>query len=151
MIRVRSWPALPTNGSPCASSSAPGASPTNISGECMSPTPNTTFFREAARRGHFWHTLARDRNWAIAASFATGSRVPLAAEAGAANSNTAWLGGLAACEASPDRGNKTPDTDTDRVCRGSGAASAANVSGDTGTNLTPHAFRLSKYAKNVGG
>src|SRR5205814_7405240 len=92
------------------------------------------------------HTLARDRTSAIAASFAAGSRFPPAAEAGAANSNTAWLGGLAASATSPDRGNRTWDTDTDRVCRGGGAASAANVSGDTGTNLTPHAFSSSKYA-----
>ena len=38
MIFVRSWPALPTKGSPCRSSSAPGASPTN-SQFCIQ-TPN---------------------------------------------------------------------------------------------------------------
>ena len=31
MMSVRSWPARPTNARPCSSSSAPGASPTNIS------------------------------------------------------------------------------------------------------------------------
>ena len=31
IIFVSSWPARPTNGTPCSSSSAPGASPTNIS------------------------------------------------------------------------------------------------------------------------
>ena len=48
MIRVRGWPAAPTNGSPCLSSSAPGASPTNISGESTSPTPKS---HAAARPG----------------------------------------------------------------------------------------------------
>ena len=37
MIFVSNCPALPTNGSPCSSSSAPGASPTNINGESMLP------------------------------------------------------------------------------------------------------------------
>src|ERR1051325_10356952 len=39
----------------------------------MSPTPNTTFWRAAARFGHFTQTIARSRNRAIAASFAAGS------------------------------------------------------------------------------
>ncbi len=53
MIFVRSWPALPTKGRPWISSSRPGASPTNISSEWMSPSPGTAFFRSRARR-HFW-------------------------------------------------------------------------------------------------
>ena len=42
MILVSSCPARPTNGSPCRSSSSPGASPTNISDAVGLPTPNTT-------------------------------------------------------------------------------------------------------------
>ena len=45
MIFVSSWPARPTNGSPCRSSSSPGASPTNINRACGLPTPNTTWRR----------------------------------------------------------------------------------------------------------
>ena len=45
MIFVSSWPARPTNGSPWTSSSAPGASPTNISAARGLPTPNTTWRR----------------------------------------------------------------------------------------------------------
>ena len=51
-------PALPTNGSPCSSSSAPGASPTNISCASMLPTPNTTIF---ARRSQVRTFHARQR------------------------------------------------------------------------------------------
>ena len=51
MIFVRSWPARPTNGSPCASSSAPGASPTNINSARGLPTPKTTCVREATKCG----------------------------------------------------------------------------------------------------
>src|SRR3712207_609726 len=39
----RSLPALPTKGSPVASSFSPGPSPTSISGECGSPLPKTVF------------------------------------------------------------------------------------------------------------
>src|SRR5690348_13801059 len=41
-----SRPACPTNGSPRASSSAPGASPTNIHSARVSPTPGTAWRRE---------------------------------------------------------------------------------------------------------
>ena len=70
IIFVSNCPALPTNGSPCSSSSAPGASPTNISGASMLPTPNTTFLRDAARCGHLTQAIARSRNSANAAAFA---------------------------------------------------------------------------------
>ena len=53
MIFVMSWPERPTNGSPCLSSSAPGASPMNISSAERFPTPKTTCVREATRFGHF--------------------------------------------------------------------------------------------------
>src|ERR1035438_6564024 len=49
IIRVSNRPALPTNGSPWSSSSAPGASPMNMSCALMSPTPKTTFLRAATR------------------------------------------------------------------------------------------------------
>ncbi len=52
MILVSSCPAFPTNGSPCKSSSSPGASPTNISSASGLPTPKTTCVRVAARCGH---------------------------------------------------------------------------------------------------
>jgi hypothetical protein len=54
------------------SSSAPGASPTNISCASMLPTPNTTFLRVEARCGHLTQTIARSRSsamaWALAGS-----------------------------------------------------------------------------------
>ena len=43
IIRLRSWPAGPTKGSPWTSSSAPGASPTNMIAASRLPTPRTTF------------------------------------------------------------------------------------------------------------
>src|SRR5439155_16131616 len=109
MIFVRSCPALPTNGSPCSSSSAPGASPTNISGESIAPTPNTTFFRDAARCGHFRHTDARACTWAMAACLASRPGDALALETGTAGSNDPWAGkmvwelaGVAGCAAIVD-------------------------------------------------
>src|ERR1700740_2568793 len=75
MIFVSSCPALPTNGSPCSSSSAPGASPTNMSGESMLPTPKTTFLREEARCEHLTHAITRARNAANAAALAGSEEV----------------------------------------------------------------------------
>ena len=54
---VSSAPARPTNGSPWRSSSAPGASPTNISSASALPLPKTTLVRVSAS-GHFVHTEA---------------------------------------------------------------------------------------------
>ena len=48
-----SRPAWPTNGRPCLSSLAPGASPTNIRSASALPAPNTTLVRVAASCGHF--------------------------------------------------------------------------------------------------
>src|SRR5262245_444314 len=45
MIFVSSWPARPTKGMPWTSSSAPGASPTNIRSASGFPTPNTIWRR----------------------------------------------------------------------------------------------------------
>src|SRR5689334_17046460 len=59
MILVSNCPALPTNGSPCASSSAPGASPTNIRSASGLPTPKTVWVREFARCGHLTHAQTR--------------------------------------------------------------------------------------------
>ena len=66
IILVSSWPARPTKGSPCRSSSSPGASPTNMMRASGLPTPKTTCVRRAARCGHFWQT-ARARRDARAA------------------------------------------------------------------------------------
>ena len=79
MIFVSNWPALPTNGSPCSSSSAPGASPMNMSSALMFPTPNTTFLRDEARCGHFTQAIARSRNSANAAVLASGLSAAVAA------------------------------------------------------------------------
>src|ERR1700744_598993 len=68
MILVSNCPAAPTKGSPCASSSAPGASPTNINSASILPTPNTTFLREDARCEHFTQASARACNAANAAA-----------------------------------------------------------------------------------
>ena len=54
----RSRPAWPTNGSPCLSSFAPGASPTNIRSASALPAPNTTVWRVEASCGHFVHPCA---------------------------------------------------------------------------------------------
>src|SRR5438105_1710537 len=52
MIRVSSWPARPTNGSPRASSSAPGASPMNINSASGLPTPKTVCVRDRQKIQH---------------------------------------------------------------------------------------------------
>src|ERR1039458_3946378 len=74
MILVSNCPALPTNGSPCSSSSAPGASPTNMSCASMLPTPNATFLRDDARCAHLTQASARSRNAAKAAAFSGDER-----------------------------------------------------------------------------
>src|SRR5437016_2406140 len=49
IIWVSSCPARPTNGMPCASSSAPGPSPTKTSGDSGLPTPKTILLRPSCR------------------------------------------------------------------------------------------------------
>src|SRR5262245_28628627 len=66
---VSSCPARPTNGSPCRSSSAPGASPTNTTGAWSDPTPNTTWVR-VSQRPHLRHWRTSSRN--VANSGGTG-------------------------------------------------------------------------------
>ncbi len=55
MIRLRSCPAFPTNGSPCRSSSAPGASPMKQSSGSSGPTPKTVCVRVDASSGQREH------------------------------------------------------------------------------------------------
>src|SRR5919201_3346904 len=56
----RSFPAAPTNGTPCWSSWKPGASPTNIRSAFGSPEPNTTCVRPCAS-AHFVQFATRSR------------------------------------------------------------------------------------------
>ena len=57
IILVSSSPARPTNGSPRASSSAPGASPTNTMPVRAEPTPGTAFVR-VVQSPHLVHARA---------------------------------------------------------------------------------------------
>src|SRR5881394_3932939 len=107
----------------------------------MSPTPNTTFFRAAARGGHFRHSLARARNSAMAASLVWRSGGATASEVGIVATATAGSG-VALSDSTTVR------TGAEAVAARVGAAmvelgsrthgefSAANVSWDTGMNLT---------------
>src|SRR5258708_1800033 len=45
IIWVKSFPARPTNGKPCASSSAPGPSPMKTSSDLALPSPKTILLR----------------------------------------------------------------------------------------------------------
>src|SRR5512143_3583257 len=85
----------------------------------MSPTPNTTFFRAAARFGHFWQTNARARNPAIAASLASGDNA-----------------GAARISAGP------PSSDANPACSGAGPAGAGAggdglAAAETGRGVRP--------------
>ena len=53
IMSVSNWPARPTNGRPIRSSSAPGASPMNISRAVGLPSPKTVWVRVSARTVHF--------------------------------------------------------------------------------------------------
>src|SRR5215831_4014501 len=93
MTFVSNCPAFPTNGSACISSSAPGASPTNISCALMSPTPKTTFLREEAKCEHLTQAIALWRKSANAAIFASGVRAGVElAVLSPGNSNTGDCG-----------------------------------------------------------
>ena len=65
-IKSNSFPAGPTKGSPCRSSSCPGPSPTNITSACRSPTPKTARLRfsESGQRAHA-STAARSGSHAM--------------------------------------------------------------------------------------
>src|SRR3989442_4371974 len=69
----------------------------------MSPTPNTTFLREAARRGHFRETSARARNSESAASLASRPSDAWGGEGESTVSNDSWAGGGFGPEAEPAR------------------------------------------------
>src|SRR5579862_381334 len=58
MILLSNWPARPTNGSPCKSSSWPGPSPTKTSFALRLPVPKTTFVRPSCST-QFTHAFAR--------------------------------------------------------------------------------------------
>src|SRR3954469_24147362 len=62
----------------------------------MFPTPNTTFFRDAARCGHFWHAIARCRSSANAAAFASGLNADMETGATASPGNTKDIGAAGA-------------------------------------------------------
>src|SRR5262245_27824501 len=115
----------------------------------MSPTPNTTFFRVAARCGHFWQTEARARNSAMAACFAWGSSG--AAPGGAGADDSARVGAHGATLASPRRveggGPAGARLGAEVAALGSrtrDGSNPANVSWDTVMNLTPCAFWSSR-------
>ena len=57
-MAFNSCPARPTKGSPCRSSSAPGASPTNSHDARRLPTPNTVCVRVVCSR-HAAHSLLK--------------------------------------------------------------------------------------------
>src|SRR2546425_11019068 len=115
----------------------------------MSPTPNTTFFRDAARCGHFWQTIARARKSAMAACFVWRSSGATPGEAGDKDSALACDG---AAIVDSNKGNAGRGSAGERVgtatveldSRTHGETSAATGSWDSGMNLTPCAFRTSK-------
>src|SRR5439155_6410227 len=61
-ILLRSCPARPTNGSPCLSSSAPGASPITMTFAFGLPTPKTNFV-SVSQSWHLWQVLIFDSSF----------------------------------------------------------------------------------------
>src|SRR3954451_6476265 len=78
-----SRPAWPTNGRPCLSSFAPGASPTNIRSASALPEPKTTVWRAAASCGHLVHACAC-RQTALSSSRRSAA-VPIASDSSRAD------------------------------------------------------------------
>jgi hypothetical protein len=117
-MRSMSWPLTPTNGLPRRSSSAPGASPTIMTGEPTTPSANTVFFAvrlsaqpsKARTAASSSSTLlqrcarARASSTSWGDSMGTGPRTAAGA-AGAGRSGVGaagacrWTGGGAACGA----------------------------------------------------
>src|ERR1700687_1548077 len=107
----RRRPACPTKGSPFASSSAPGASPTNSQSARWSPTPGTALFRVRARPHavHAETSAAKCAQSSIAIRVALCCRSPCGASltlcgdsltASACDASfTAWGGSVTACGA----------------------------------------------------
>ncbi len=102
MIRLRSCPARPTNGSPWASSSAPGASPMNITLAFGFPTPKTVCVRVCASSWHRTHWATRAaraarRSWRLSeelgrgGDMGSGSVKRTASEGGDAGATAATL------------------------------------------------------------
>jgi len=151
MIFVSNFPALPTKGSPNSSSSAPGASPTNINCASMLPTPNTTFLRDTARCGHFTHASARSRSAAKAVDLSIADcRLPVAGCSAAGEivfgagklfcvgTFVSALAGGAPAEFFSTGNRKSEIGNFPGDC-----ASARKVSGATATCRTPRAFKPS--------
>src|SRR5438046_8592806 len=68
----KSFPAAPTNGSPCWSSWKPGASPTNITLACGFPTPKTTWVRPIFASLQRWQSCSDlARSWSIMGGITT--------------------------------------------------------------------------------
>src|SRR5947209_7727718 len=84
-----SWPAAPTNGTPCLSSWKPGASPTNIRSASGAPAPKTTCVRPC-ESAHFVQSATASR-YARSSAAATGSSATAATKAGLS-------GGAVRCE-----------------------------------------------------
>src|SRR4051812_47313782 len=85
-----SWPAAPTNGTPCLSSWNPGASPTNISSASGDPAPKTTCVRPA-ESAHFVQPATESRYARRSAAATAAAATTPATEAGLS-------GGAVGCE-----------------------------------------------------
>ena len=162
IISVRSWPARPTNGSPSRSSSAPGASPTNMSRAVAAPVPKTVCVRVAARCGQRWQTAT---SAASAASCAGRSAVgtgglsnpdsPNSEAAGCGFPETGagtGRGGAAAGRTVSTTGFSTPEAATTR--RGTGgsgtwteAATRGVFTGITGAGIRSRPARRSDSSR----
>src|SRR5262245_53455723 len=89
-----SWPAAPTNGTPCLSSWKPGASPTNIRSAVGEPEPKTTCVRLFARAQRVQSATASPYAASVSSevgiSVTATASVPAAAEG---RRTAAWLDG----------------------------------------------------------
>ena len=102
MMSVRSWPARPTKASPCSSSSAPGASPTNMRRPADCPGRRRSFLRPAGQAAALAvadSSRARLRESATAAP--SGASTGAAAGRGRGASSCGSRGGPAAAAPAP--------------------------------------------------
>src|SRR5882724_8183083 len=102
IIWLKSFPARPTNGRPCASSSAPGPSPTKTSCAAALPSPKTILLRvvcslqrvHTPRSARTTGSVSPEIRLVVAkrsgAAGATGNEGNLAADAGAADFGAAF-------------------------------------------------------------
>src|ERR1035441_812662 len=93
IIWVSNCPARPTNGMPCASSSAPGPSPTKTSGDCGLPTPKTILLRPSDRRQRWQSPMSSTILRSVSPVGARGGRSIGTGLAGGSASPTAARGG----------------------------------------------------------